>query len=129
VRAEIAAATAALHRGRRPSRGVLAGLSALLVLVALGALPATHVDRPVRAGSAVVLDDVATGSTALAVRTVRQLPAHPPALPLQPAPAPLPVPAALVLLLAISTPVWLLSRRSRQAYLLSSAGPGPPSRS
>ena len=121
------AASAAVDCCRVPSRRAAGMLAALLVLFAIGALQPAHADRGLRAGSAVVLDDVTAGSAALAIRSVRQLPAHPPSPQLQPALTALTVPSGVALLFAICTPIWMQSRRSRQAYLLSSAGPGPPS--
>lgn len=127
MRAVIVAATAAVHRSRWLSHRAAAALAALLVLLAMGVLQPAHGDRGASAGHAVVMHDVATGPTALAVRSVRQLPGHPAASPLLPAVVALPVTSALVLLLALCMPIWMRSRRARQAYLLSSAGPGPPS--
>ena len=119
-------ASAAVHRCRLPSRRAASLLAALLVLFAFAALQPTGGEGAAPSRHAVVLDDAATGSAAVAVRSVRQLPMHPPAPQLQPTLAVLAVPSAIVLLFVIGTPFWLQSRRSRQAYLLSSAGPGPP---
>jgi hypothetical protein len=116
----------ALHGRRSPSRRASAILAGLLALFVLGALQPAHGTPSMRVDRVVVLDDLSTDATAFAVRSARLLPAHLPSAPLLPAIAARPVLLAPSLLLAIWTPVWLLSRRSRQAHLLASAGPGPP---
>jgi hypothetical protein len=123
------AASVAVQRCRQPSRRASAVLAGLLALFVLGALQPAHGASAARAEHAVVLDNRSTDATAFAVRSARLLPTHLPSVPLLPAVSALPVLLAPSLLLAIWTPVWLLSRRSRQAHLLTSAGPGPPSSS
>jgi hypothetical protein len=125
--AVVDAASAVVHRFRPPSRRVAAILAALLVVFALGALQPAPDGLGARTGQAVVLDNLSTDSANVAARSARLLPTHLPSAPLLPAVAAPPLPATPIVLLAIWTPIWLLSRRSRQAHLLTSAGPGPPS--
>jgi hypothetical protein len=106
------------------SRRAAAVLATLLVLLGLGA-PAAAAGTA--SPHAVVVDNVAAAASGMAVRPVRQHPTQLPALPLQPTAGALPMLPAPVLLLAVWLPLWLLSRRSRQAFLLTAAGPGPPS--
>ena len=108
-----------------PSRRAAAVLVALTVLLGLGA-PASAAGAS-SAPHAVVVENVAAASGGVAVRPARHLPTQLPALPLHPAAGALPLLPAPVPLLAVWLPLWLLSRRSRQAFLLTAAGPGPPS--
>jgi len=108
---------------------VLASAVAVAVLVLLGATGPTVVHDAHSASfrPAVGLDH--PGASAYVVRVGRHLPTQLPAQPLQPAAGLPPGVATPVLLLVAWLPVWVLSRRSRQAHLLMSAGRGPPSAS